>query len=475
MSRAVSGVFGTSSATPSSYSTTRSQDSEADGASFGDALDRAQANGSGDADKASAAGSPDSKSAAAKTSKSTTSRKTAPRKTVSEADEAQSKAQKKVAGQTSQDLEPDLEQGGYEGAADEQHPDGDKQQKKTVSAVDSAPSDMPAAIVQLQGGAPLQPTDSAVAPSPKDPAPAAKAAKATTATAAKAKVASEKDGLSTDESADDGSAQAPEDSANGASSSSNPTASSSHSRPAKSRLAIQPKDADGAQADASQAAASGSARQAALAPVSGASTDTTTSSEIPAVGPAAPSSRTLRKGTDDGLFQTVPSSPASASAAASASAEDASDVDDTPSSAESQFADANHPKIVSGITGRLLPNGGAMQLRLDPPELGAMQIKVEMRDGVMTASFETSNDQATRLLSHSLGDLRSALEAQGVSVQKLQVTQSPKQQTSSGEGQKDNSQTPQDTASQHEQQRKEMVRRMWQKLMGGQDPVDLVA
>ena len=82
-------------------------------------------------------------------------------------------------------------------------------------------------------------------------------------------------------------------------------------------------------------------------------------------------------------------------------------MDDTPSSAESQFADANHPKIVSGITGRLLPNGGAMQLRLDPPELGAMQIKVEMRDGVMTASFETSNDQATRLLSHSLGDLRS--------------------------------------------------------------------
>jgi flagellar hook-length control protein FliK len=116
-----------------------------------------------------------------------------------------------------------------------------------------------------------------------------------------------------------------------------------------------------------------------------------------------------------------------------------------------------------------------MQLRLDPPELGALQVRVEMRNGVMTASFETSNDQATRLLSHSLGDLRTALEAQGISVQKLQVSQAPKEQSSPGEGQRDGSQTSQDTAGRQEQQRKEMVQRMWRKLMNGQDPVDLVA
>lgn len=153
----------------------------------------------------------------------------------------------------------------------------------------------------------------------------------------------------------------------------------------------------------------------------------------------------------------------------------ASDADAAAPGPDAQFAEVNHPKIISGITGRLLPNGGAMQIRLDPPELGALQIRVEMRDGVMTASFETSNDQATRLLSHSLGDLRNALEAQGVSVQKLQVSQSPQQQSFSGDSQQDSSKTPQDTASQQEQQRKEMVRRMWQKLMNGQDPVDLVA
>ena len=48
-----------------------------------------------------------------------------------------------------------------------------------------------------------------------------------------------------------------------------------------------------------------------------------------------------------------------------------------------------------------------MHVRLDPRELGAMHIRVEMRDDVMTASFETTSDQATKLLSHSLSDQKS--------------------------------------------------------------------
>ena len=143
---------------------------------------------------------------------------------------------------------------------------------------------------------------------------------------------------------------------------------------------------------------------------------------------------------------------------------------------EARFADNNHPEIVSGIQGKLLPNGGSMHIRLDPPELGALNVHVSMKDGVMTASFETSNDQASKLLSHSLSDLKTALEAQGVSVEKLHVTQSPRQQSSSS---RDSSQRNPDadsnSAHQQEQQRKEMLRRMWRKLSNGQDPLDLVA
>jgi flagellar hook-length control protein FliK len=114
-----------------------------------------------------------------------------------------------------------------------------------------------------------------------------------------------------------------------------------------------------------------------------------------------------------------------------------------------------------------------MHIRLDPPELGAVNVRVEMRDGVMTAAFETTTDQATKLLSHSLGDLKSALEAQGVNVEKLHVRQSPQHQPGGGEDRPGGRQ--QDSAAQRDQQRRELMRRMWRRLMKGQDPLDLVA
>lgn len=143
-------------------------------------------------------------------------------------------------------------------------------------------------------------------------------------------------------------------------------------------------------------------------------------------------------------------------------------------SPEARFAAANNPNIVTGIRAHMLPNGGTMHLRLDPPELGALQVTVQMRDGVMTASFQTSSDDATRMLSHSLGDLRHVLETSGVSVEKLHVQQSPRDQQSTGEeGQQQ--QSADQHAQQQEQQRREMLRRMWRKLSGGEDPLDLVA
>lgn len=145
---------------------------------------------------------------------------------------------------------------------------------------------------------------------------------------------------------------------------------------------------------------------------------------------------------------------------------------------EVHFADTNHPSIVQGITGRLMPTGGTMQLRLNPPELGVMQITVNIKDGLMTASFQTSNDQATQLLSHSLHELRSMLESQGVTVQKLQVQQQPAQNFDS-KGQGTNSQSQQQQQAMHdqsgrqEQQRRDLIQRMWAKLGVGSDPLDV--
>jgi flagellar hook-length control protein FliK len=146
---------------------------------------------------------------------------------------------------------------------------------------------------------------------------------------------------------------------------------------------------------------------------------------------------------------------------------------------EVQFAAENHERIVASVRTNLLPNGGTMHIRLDPPELGALQVTVRMIDGVLNASFETSNDQAAKLLSHSLSHLKHVLESQGVSVDKLQVQQSPRSEqnnSSNNEGQQRQSREQYDgQSSRQEEQRREMLRRMWRRLGVGSDPLDLVA
>lgn len=148
-----------------------------------------------------------------------------------------------------------------------------------------------------------------------------------------------------------------------------------------------------------------------------------------------------------------------------------------PPTPEVRFAHDNHEQIVQNVRTQLLPQGGAMQIRLDPPELGALQVMVEMRDGVMNATFQTSNEEATRLLSHSLNQLKHVLETQGVTVERLQVQQAPKNESSNaGDEQKQQQQnSPEDHAARQEQQRRELMRRMWRKISGAPDPLDLTA
>jgi flagellar hook-length control protein FliK len=118
-----------------------------------------------------------------------------------------------------------------------------------------------------------------------------------------------------------------------------------------------------------------------------------------------------------------------------------------------------------------------MHIKLDPPELGALQVTVRMVDGSVTASFQTSNDEATRLLSHSLAQLKHVLESQGVAVDKIHVQQAPRDQQASNDDARQQHQQnqPGDESARQEQQRKEMLRRMWRRLSIGSDPLDLVA
>lgn len=147
---------------------------------------------------------------------------------------------------------------------------------------------------------------------------------------------------------------------------------------------------------------------------------------------------------------------------------------------EAKFAQDNVDQVVTSVRTQSISGGGSMNVRLDPPELGALQVAVRMIEGRLTASFTTNNEQATQLLSHSLNHLKSSLEASGVHVDRIEVRQAPQSESSNsksnGDGSQQQSQRGFDSQShQSEQQRKEMVQRMWRKLAYGGDDLDLVA
>ncbi len=146
---------------------------------------------------------------------------------------------------------------------------------------------------------------------------------------------------------------------------------------------------------------------------------------------------------------------------------------------ERNFAEKNVDNIVTNITGGIASHGGSMKIRLDPPNLGELQVDITVdRDGALSASFQTSNDEATRLLSHNLQNLKNSLEATGVSVDKIQVKQAaPSEQSSSqNSGEQDKQQqSAQDHPARQEQQRREILEKMWRKMVFGDEPLDIAA
>lgn len=143
------------------------------------------------------------------------------------------------------------------------------------------------------------------------------------------------------------------------------------------------------------------------------------------------------------------------------------------------FTEANSDQIVTTIKGQLLPDGGTMQITLHPANLGHVHISVQVSAGSVSATFETTNDQATRLLTHNLSQLKQTLESAGVSVEKLQVQQSRDPQPQNQNDSRDQSQQQQSAtdqrSAQQEQQRREILQQMWDKISGSQDWVDVKA
>jgi flagellar hook-length control protein FliK len=65
--------------------------------------------------------------------------------------------------------------------------------------------------------------------------------------------------------------------------------------------------------------------------------------------------------------------------------------------------------------------GGTLQIRLSPPELGAMRLELTVKDGVMTAALETETAAARRVLLEHLPALRERLAEQNIRVERFDV------------------------------------------------------
>ena len=109
----------------------------------------------------------------------------------------------------------------------------------------------------------------------------------------------------------------------------------------------------------------------------------------------------------------------------------AAPAQETPGAADAQNT---FDQVVLGLRGKLDARNGKAEIRLDPPNLGALHVSLSLKNGSLTAEFSSGSDVVRELLRGNMDKLKSALEAQGVAVDKLAVQAMPEQGGTSSAG-----------------------------------------
>jgi len=145
-----------------------------------------------------------------------------------------------------------------------------------------------------------------------------------------------------------------------------------------------------------------------------------------AADPAAPAPDNASSPAD------APAKPAPSDAAAAARGGDALERLTAPRGLRTAPATANsdasppidHNRFVSRVEGALRAaqqRDGRVQVRLSPPELGALRIELQMQHGGLTAHIEAETTAARNLLLDNLPALRDRLAQQEIRVDKFEV------------------------------------------------------
>jgi len=85
----------------------------------------------------------------------------------------------------------------------------------------------------------------------------------------------------------------------------------------------------------------------------------------------------------------------------------------------------NSARLTRGLANAVQQRGGAVTIRLTPPEMGTVRIQMQITGTGVSASFHAESASAHTLLTSQLAQLRSALENQGMNVEKLSVQPLP--------------------------------------------------
>lgn len=85
----------------------------------------------------------------------------------------------------------------------------------------------------------------------------------------------------------------------------------------------------------------------------------------------------------------------------------------------------NVARVAKGLYAAASAGGGAVTLRLSPPEMGIVRVEMQLQQGVVRAKLLAEQDSARDLLGQRVGELRLALERQGLVVERLQVEALP--------------------------------------------------
>ncbi len=170
-----------------------------------------------------------------------------------------------------------------------------------------------------------------------------------------------------------------------------------------------------ASANAAPAAAQGAINASTAAKNSGAS-----SKDAPAAQPTALDPAALAKAAGGGRNNGSTSSNSAKDQGAFSAHEGQQGAN--PASSRANAAEtAFSSQVTRGVLAAINQRGGSVTIRLSPEHLGPMRLHVKLKEGSISARFETSNDSARDLLTRSIDMLRTTLEDRGYTVESLRV------------------------------------------------------